>query len=263
MTRIRPESQYDFIPLTHKEIVEAYASNSAVTAYVEEIYPDLEVVKVKLGNDITATLPFSEFTIYPLRYSNKYSDNIPTNIRCMYTQKIRVKITYVDGDNVTVSRKQNMQEAYENLLVTQRTPMLITEVIQKTGFGDVGDGITGKILINDVCRTHIRHVKERLSKGEIIDVVILGADAEQRFAVSYKDTFKEYQKEDYPVGTKICGRIGDWIKVGSTSTYYVEVTPQVPAILTIFEHCHLKYGTTVECVVTGANEKGLYLKLAK
>lgn len=262
MTNIKPEANYEFIPLTSKEIVEAYASNSTVTARVEDILAGEEVVKVKLGNGIMATLPFSEVSIYPLRYSQRRPNDLSTNVRCLYMKKIRVKITSVDGDNITVSRKLNMLEAYEKLLNAKRVSMYITEAIEKSAFGDIGEGITGKILINDVCRTHLHHVRERLSHGQTIEVIIKDVDDEQRFAVSYRETFKEFQKEDYPVGMKVRARIGDWIKVASVSTYYAEITPQVPGILTIDEHRHMKYGTKVECVVTGANEKGLYLKLA-
>lgn len=260
MTEIKPEIKHDYIPLTREQIREAYTSGATVTGFVESINEAKEQFEVRLGNEIMATLPFSEVTIYALRFSKKNKSTVPTNIRCLHMRKIRVKVTGVDGDSITVSRKQNMLEAYNKLLGCKRVSMYITEVIEKSAFGDIGEGITGKLLINEVCRSHIHHVKERLSIKRTIDVVILGADDEQRFAVSYKQACKPYCKDDYPIGSIVKAKVGDWIKVTDTSCYYVDIAPQVPGIMTIHEHKHLDYGSDIQCIVTGANDKGLYLE---
>ena len=263
MTTIKPEISYDFVPLTREDIVAAYSSGTTVTGYVESILPAEKILEVRLGIGIIGVLPFSEATMYPLRYSKKKKFNIPTNIHCLTTKKIRVKITDVSGDEITLSRKANMIEAYFKLQNMQNASMYITEVIEKSAFGDIGEGLTGKILINEVCRTHIRHIKHRLAIGQTINVAMLGVDSEKRFAASYRQTFKPFCKEDYPLGMVITAKIGDWIEISDTSRYYVEVTPQVAAILRVYKHYHLDYGTEVECVVTGANDKGLYLELLK
>lgn len=261
MTDLRPEILHDFVSLTQVELNTAYAKGFTITGFVENILPEKEILEVRLGNDIIGILPFSEATMYPLRYSQKYESTIPTNVRCLVKKKVRVKVTKISGDEITLSRKQNMLEAYYKLHNVKNVSMHITQVIEKSAFGDIGEGLAGKILINEVCKTHIHHVNQRLSIGQIIDVVMLGVDSEKRFAVSYKQTFAPFRKEDYPIGTIVTGRIGDWIKVADTSKYFVEVTPQVPAILIINKHHHLEYGTEAECVVTGASDKGLYLEL--
>lgn len=261
MTEIKPEINHQFVPLTREEIMEAYTSGATVTGFVESIKTSKELVEVLLGNGIMATLPFSEVTMYPLRFSKKRNSTIPTNIRCLSMRKIRVKITEVDGDSITVSRKKNMLEAYNKLLTHKRASMYVTEVIEKSAFGDIGEGVTGKLLINEVCRTHIHHVKERITIGQTIDVVLMDADDEQRFAVSYRQAFKPYNKKDYPIGMVVKAKVGDWIRITDTSCYYVDIAPQVPGIMTIREHKHLEYGCDIECTVTGANDKGLYLEL--
>lgn len=261
MTEIKPEIKHDFVNLTREQITTAYKSGTTVTGFVEHVLPAEKVLEVKLGEDIIAILPFSEATMYPLRYSKKKPSNVPTNIRCLASRKIRVKISKISGDEITVSRKQNMLEAYFKLLDKKEASMYVTEVIEKSAFGDIGEGITGKILVNEICRTHIHHVGQRLSIGQIIDVSMLGVDSEKRFAASYRQTFKPFCKEDYPVGMTVLGVVGDWIQVANVSKYYVEITPQVPAILTVHTHKHLEYGSKIECVVTGANAKGLFLEL--
>ncbi len=261
MTEIRPEIRHDFVPLTREEIASAYKTGATVTGFVESISSANKVLEVRLGNGIMGILPFSEATMYPLRYSKKHKSKVPTNIRCLSMRKIRVKITKISGDEITLSRKKNMLEAYLKLQNMEKSSMYITEVIEKSAFGDIGEGLTGKILVNEVCRTHIHHVKQRLSVGQFIDVAMMDVDSEKRFAASYRQTFKPFRKEDYPVGMVVTGKIGDWIQVADTSKYYVEITPQVAAILTVYKHHHLDYGTEVECIVTGANDKGLYLEL--
>lgn len=263
MNEIKPEFHHDFALLTHEEIVEAHKNGCTVTGFVEKVIADKQVLEVRLGIGLVAILPFAEATIYPLRYSKKKASLLPTNIRCLIKRKIRVKITEVNGDFIAVSRKQNMLEALEYIRNIKRTPMYITNVIPKSVFGDIGEGIVGKIIINEVCRSHIKNVREYLSKGQTIDVVILEADDEQRFNVSYRQAFKPYCQEDYSTGMVVRGRIGDWINITDTSHYYVNIAPQVSGILTIKAHKHLEYGTNVECIVTGTCEKGLYLELAK
>lgn len=263
MTKIKPEISYDFVPLTREEIIAAHTNGTTVTGFVEKISRSKEVIEVRLGEGLKGILPFSEATMYPLRQSKSRKAKAPVNIRCLAMKKIRVKVIKISGDEIILSRKQNMLEACSKLNVMPKASMHITQVIEKSAFGDIGEGLTGKILINEVCRTHIHHVKQRLAVDQIIDVVVLGPDSENRYAASYRQTFKPYCEEDYPIGMKVTATVGDWLYVLDISKYYVEITPQVSGILVVDQHYHLDYGTKVDCVVTGANEKGLYLKLCK
>lgn len=132
MTDIRPEICHDFVPLTRDYVASAYATGTTVTGFVERILPEQKVLVVKLGDGIMGILPFTEVTMYPLRYSRRNTSNIPTNIRCLMSKKIRVKITKISGSEIILSRKQNMLEAYDTLLNTKTTSMYITEVIEKS-----------------------------------------------------------------------------------------------------------------------------------
>lgn len=265
MSKILPEIHHEFTNLSIEKVKNAYENGDTVTGFVKGVCPEKEVVYVRLGDGIVAMLPFSETTIYPMRYSKKHTSNLPTNVKCLLKRKIRVKISSIEGNTITVSRKKNMMEAYNHIYgcAGQRISMYVTEVINKTAFGDVGEGICGKLFINDVCRSHIKHVNEIIKERETIEVIIKDYDDEHRVSVSYRDAFKPYDKEDYKLGDTIVVTIGDWIKVADTSDYYVSVTPQVPGIMIANHHIHLDYGSKAECTITGTSDKGLYLVFVK
>lgn len=263
MSKILPEIHHKFRELTIEEVKEAYENGDTVTGFVDSISLEKEQVSILFGQDIMATMPFSEATIYPLRYSKRSQSKLPTNIKCLLKRKIRVKISSITADEIIVSRKKNMMEAYNHLQDCRQVSMYVTEVIPRTAFGDIGEGVTGKLFINDVCRNHIHNVGEYISERSTIDVVITGYDDEHRASVSYIKAFKPYCKEDYMVGDIIQVTIGDWIKVADTSAYYVSITPQVAGIMNVNRNLYLDYGSKAECVITGAGNKGLHLDFVK
>ena len=263
MSTFMPESYYKFSPMSMEDITSAYERHETVTGFVESIDVENEVLYVRLGSENLASMPFSEVTIYPFRYTKKDSSTLPTNIRCIIHKQIRVKITDINNEVITVSRKQNMQEAHNILLKKDKVSMYITNIIPKTVFGDIGEGINAKIFINEISRTHLKSSREFFKKGQAIDVILLGTDDEMRFIASYKRSFPPYRKEDYTVGMTIRGKVGDWIKICSTSAYYVSITPQVSGIMNIPQRMYLDYGCDVECIVNEATDKGLELAFSK
>ncbi|MBQ8043969.1 MAG: hypothetical protein IJ272_07480 [Clostridia bacterium] len=260
---IKPEFHHNYKNLTRAEVMDAHTSGRTITGFVEGVIENRNALKVHIGQELYAQLPFSEVTIYPLRYNSRNKSELPTNIRCLLHRKVRVKVTVVTSTYIEVSRKKNMEEALEEIKKCEKLPMYVTQVIDRSAFGDIGEGICGKLFINEVSQCHIHKVGEYISAGQTIDVVILEPDNEQRVNVSYKQSFKPYCKEDYYIGMNICCKVGDWIQVADTSSYYVNIAPQVSGIMTINEHKHIKYGSDVECVVTGVGEKGLFLKFTK
>ena len=262
MNTIKPEICYDYTPLTLDEVKHAHDRGETITGIVESISAETKEIMVKLGKDIMAKIPFDEATIYPLRYSKNAQSSIPSNIYFLLHHKIRAKVTSITQDDIILSRKKNMEEALHEVKKLPVAKMHITDIIPKTAFGDIGEGITGKLFINDVCMCHIRSVRDYFKRGQIIDVAVMNCDSDNQFAVSYKQTFDPYKKEDYKVGEQLICKVGDYIQVAATSKYYANVTPQVRGILFIDQRVHLNYGSEVNCVVTGATDKGLYLELA-
>jgi len=259
MEKLMPESSYTFTLLDREQITQG----RTVTGFVEKILPDQQIVQVRLGVGLIATMPFSEATMYPLRLKTDRLSAIPTNVLCLFRQTVRVKVVEITEDSIIVSRKANMQQAYEQLKAIKHTRMYILGVIAKTAFGDIGEGVVGKLFINEVCHCHVNDVRDFFSKGQTIDVVLLEPDDEQRFSVSYKQTYKPYCQQDYHVGMTVSGKVMRWIEITTKSKYFVYITPQVSGILTINHHQHIDYGTAVECVVTGVGDKGLFLELSK
>ncbi len=261
MKKIKPEIYHDYTSLSMQNIQEAMYTNSTVTGFVESISAEEKALNVRLGSRIIAKMPYYEATIYPLRYSKKTNTHIPTNVCCLLRQKIRVKVTNICGSTITVSRKKNMREALTKFDKMDIIPAYITGVINRTVFADCGEGIMGVIYINDICKCHIRSAFEYFQQHQSIHAAVLGVDSEGRVNLSYRQTFQAYSPDDYPVGTSIECKVGDYISDSEVPFYFVNVTPQVSGIM----HCvtPLSYGQKVECHVTGATPKGLFLKLTK
>lgn len=263
MSKIMPEIHHNYRNLSLDEITSACQTGESVTGFVESIDEATSEIKVRLGNDIYARLPFSEVTIYPFSYSKRVVSTLPINIKVLLNNKIRVKVTHVSHEAIYVSRKKNMEQAYKEILKLKRASFYITEVITRTAFGDIGDGVVGKLFINDVCRSHIHSVSEYFSRGQTIECAIGKADEANRIGISYKDMFTPYRPEDYTVGMPIRCKVGNWIRITDTSVYFVNITPQVSGIMIIPGHKHIDYGREVECVINNITNDGLYLDFCK
>lgn len=260
MYKFLPEAKYEYNSLTMADVKSAYENGTTITGYVKYIFPAKEEIKVKLGDDLYATLPFTEVTMYPWHYSRKNHSALPSNIRCLRNKKIRIKVTSIQEENILVSRKKNMEEAFELIKDCKYASLYITEVIPKSAFGDIGEGLVGKIFVNEISTAHIHHVKELLSHYQTIDTIILGIDEDRRINLSYKQTFRPFNKEDYSVGMTIPCRVCDPKGVNG---YYVYVSPQVSGIMVAEYYNQLDYGTNVEAVVTAIGNSGLFLKFSK
>jgi len=260
MFTIMPEVQHSYKSLCIEEVIEAFENNEPITGFVERINANAQVVNVRLGVGVLAYMPFSEVTLYPLRYNKSFSSTIPTNAAQLLNKKIRIRVTSIVDDYITVSRKQNMQLAFQTLVEKQTATMHITEIIEKSVFGDIGDGINGKIYISEVCQTHIKSASEILNLGDIINVVILKPDAQKRLSVSYRQTFPPYVKDDYPKGIIIKGKITDAIEKNNRKFYYVYISPQVSGILCLRNDELFRYGDKIQCTVVDTSDRGLYLK---
>ena len=258
---IKPEFHHEYTNLSREDILSAYQNGHTITGIVDGVIENRGALKIRLGRDVFAHLPFSEATIYPLRYNSVSA--LPTNIRCLIKQKVRVKVTMVTDKYIEVSRKKNMEVALEEIRKCEKLPMYVTQVISRSVFGDIGEGICGKIFIKEIAKCHMRHAAEAFKAGQTVDVVILEIDEENRVDASYRKAFKPYTPEDYKTGMVIWCRVADSIYVTNKSAYYVNITPQVSGILSIDGHLHLEYGSCVECRVKEATEQGPVLELIR
>ncbi len=258
---IKPEFHHEYTNLQRNDILDAYEKGHTITGIVEGVMENQGTLKIRLGHNLFAHLPFSEVSIYPFRYSSRSNSPLPTNIRCLMHKKVRVKVTVITDTYIEVSRKKNMELALEEIKKRKKLPMYVTQVIARSVFGDIGEGICGKIYIKEISKCHIHHATESFKIGQTVDVAVLDVDEQNRINASYRQAFKPYNLEDYTPGQVIWCRVGDYIYVTNKSSYYVNVTPQVSGILCIDGHVHLDYGSCVECRVKAAKDQGLVLEL--
>lgn len=265
-SQIYPEAKYEFEELSFEEVCDAYENNDTITGFVEEIRANQKELLIKLGKNIYGHLPFSEVTIYPFTYSSNPNRPLPIQVCTLLSKKVRVKITSIpDDDGIVLSRKKNMEEAYEYLTTCASCMFHITSLLPKMAFGDVGDGINACINVREVCRSRIRNISEYFHAGDMFWVNIIDKDDKKQFFVSYKQTFPRYNPDDFRHGDVYEGRICEAIDDEHTG-YYVDIIgcPNVSGILDANSLTPLlTYGTKVECYVCKTSEKGLKLRFVK
>lgn len=263
-TSFLPEICYQYKSLTLEDIFIAYADKQSVTGYVESLIEAEQKVVVRLGHDIIAHMPYVESTMYPLRKSDSLFSSIPTNVYSLVGKNIRVKIIRLNGKFITVSRKASMLEAFEHLCNCKQSNFHVTSIARKCAFGDVGAGIIGRVIIDEICRTHIKSIREYLKKGDVIPVCILARNADNYFDLSYKLACAPYIMSDYYVGMTVVGKVCDFVHGAQRPGFYVNIAPQVSGIMNVSNvHRKLKYGTKVQCFVTGISNSGLHLQFSK
>ena len=259
-SQIFPESCYNFKKLSREQVIEAKENGDTLTGYVESILGETEELEVTLGDNLSARLPFSEVTIYPLHHTANSNRVYPIQIEILLHKKIRVKVTDVTGDQITLSRKQNMLEAYEHLAKCDSAYFHITNVEQAFAYGDIGDGINARLYIREISRNHIKSVSEEFHRGDKVWVAIISANDKKQFELSYRKMFRPYNPDDYkpgdPVQCKVTVPVDDMM-----TGYYTSVTPQVRGIVDTDQV--LQYGDRILCTVNRAAEKGLKLRLVR
>lgn len=261
--RILPECCYQFNEMSYEDIKTAYSKQTTITGYVEEILTDKEEVMVKLGENMYGYIPFSEVTIYPLSYSHSSTRLYPVQIAILYHKNVRVKVSNITKERICLSRKQNMEEAYEHLKDCSTVYFHITSQTASMAFGDIGAGINGFLRIIDVCKARIRNISEYFHKHDMVWMSVLEVDDTKQFSLSYKNTFPPYSPKDFRTGDVYQGRIGEPVD-RLHSGYYIDISPNVNGIMDANSMTPiLRYGDKVECYISKSDAKGLKLKFLK
>lgn len=269
-SKLLPEASYEFKELTKAEVLEACSQSQTVTGIVVKIRNNSLIVKLgkQYGEEILGTLPFEEVTIYPFTYSRNRKKTLPIQIYTLLDKKIRVKITSVslisdsEEDDIMLSRKQNMLEAVDYLSKCEYAPFRVVNSLPTKLFGDIGDGINGKIPIKEVTKSRIRNVAEYFHIGDECLVKIISKDELNRFNLSYKETFAKYQPENFVVGDSYHAVVHEPVDQAH-SGYFVCINPQVTGIMDVDENTRFEYGDRVTCKVKQANPKGIKFALVK
>ncbi len=159
-------------------------------------------------------------------------------------QTLRAKIVKIDEErkNIVVSRRQLLEEERaekrEKLLQELEEGQVrqgeVKNIADFGAFIDLG-GIDGLLHVTDMSYGRIKHPREMLKIGDVIDVFVLSIDRERnRVALSLK-ALKEDPwaniAERYPVGTIHQGRIANIVSYG----LFVELEPGVEGLVHVTE----------------------------
>ena len=146
--------------------------------------------------------------------------------------------------------KEQAAEREEALDKLEEGSVVKGEVVRLTNFGafvDVG-GVDGLVHISEIAHERIGHPKDKLSKGDEIDVKVLKVDKErERVSLSIKETLAgpwDNLDEEMPAGSVIKGTVKRVTDFGA----FVEVKPGVEGLVHISEMAHKHVETPHEVV---------------
>ncbi len=161
-----------------------------------------------------------------------------------FGRTIRAKIVKIDEErkNIVVSRRQLLEEEraekrevlLRELAENQTRKGEVKNIADFGAFVDLG-GIDGLLHVTDMSYGRIKHPREMLKIGDIIDVMVIGIDRERnRVALSLKALQKDPWAEiaaRFPVGTVHKGRIANIVSYG----LFVELEPGVEGLVHVSE----------------------------
>lgn len=146
--------------------------------------------------------------------------------------------------------KEHAAEREEALANLEEGSVVSGEVVRLTNFGafvNVG-GVDGLVHISEIAHERIDHPKDKLSKGDKVDVKVLKVDKEQeRISLSIKDTLPgpwDNVEEELAPGTVTKGTVKRVTDFGA----FVEVKPGVEGLVHISEMAHKHVETPHEVV---------------
>lgn len=259
-----PEGCYEPQNLSIRDVKRAFSSGEMVIGRVISINELTHNIYVRLGDNVVGILPFSEATIYPLEYS-KINPNltIPLQVISLRCKVICAKIKNINDNQVILSRKDNMLEAFEALKDKEILPFFVTNARYTRVYGDIGCGLQGKIDVQNLCKSRVYSVTEICNNNDCIFVKVLKIDELKRFDLSHKEVFPKYNPDNYSYGDIVVGRVNSEID-DSFAGLYMYIDPQVSGILDYDENSpSLEYGDLVECMVSGASPNGLHLRFIR
>lgn len=142
------------------------------------------------------------------------------------------------------------QEALENL---EEGSVVTGTVVRLTNFGafvNLG-GVDGLVHVSEIAHERIGHPKEKLEKGDEVEVKVLKVDEEQeRVSLSIKETLPgpwDNVEDEFPAGSTVTGTVKRVADFGA----FVELKPGVEGLVHISELAHKHVETPHEVVANG------------
>ncbi|KAA3610865.1 MAG: 30S ribosomal protein S1 [Planctomycetota bacterium] len=193
-------------------------------------------IKGGLLVNVEGVLVFLPASQIDIRRTPEPGDFLNTTIRC--------KIVKIDEErrNIVVSRRQLLEEERmekrENLLKEidegQVRKGEVKNIADFGAFVDLG-GMDGLLHVTDMSYGRIKHPREMVKIGDVIDVYVLKIDRDRnRVALSLKALHQdpwEAISERYPVSSVHTGRIANIVPYG----LFVELEPGVEGLVHVSE----------------------------
>jgi small subunit ribosomal protein S1 len=200
------------------QLEEAWRSGVPVEGLVEK--ETKGGYEVKLGGTARAFCPFSQIAL-------RRVDNPETLIGTRLT--FRITDYAENGRNIVVSRRALLEEeqklireeAQAGITVGMKVSGTVTSLQDFGAFVDIG-GLEGLIPISEIGWTRVNDVRDVLSVGQQVQVVIKTIDREkERISLSLKDTLSDpwdLALEKYPEGSFHTGKVSRLAPFGAFVT---------------------------------------------
>lgn len=260
-----PESDFKVDDnITLDELKRKWQSNTTIVVSPRTYNIKKGYVRVYLGNNIYGCLPFSEVSLEDIK-----DEIVPVQVRAiMRKQSIRVKITKIEGKEILLSRKSNLEEVFNQISNIEKGIYyaMVERVDKHCVFFDIAEGICAYCEIKQLSRVFIKDARDWISVGRHMRVRVTQiSESEHRVWCSAKKAaFGDYKK--IKAGTKIVAKVGDEIRDtdGHITGFYVEITPAISGIADIRDNItteYPKFGDIVWCYVRSVNPKERHIKL--
>ena len=210
-----------------EQLEEAWRSGIPVEGFVEkEIKGGYEI---KIGGSVRAFCPFSQIALRRVAADDVVGKHFPFKIS-EYAER---------GRNIVVSRRSMLEEErlrekealQETLSVGQTVRGTVSSLRDFGAFINIG-GIEGLLPISEVGWGRVTDIRERLTEGQEIEVVIKSLDWEkEKFSFSLKDALPdpwELAVQTYPEGAYVTGRVASLANFGAFVTLGEGVDGLIP-----------------------------------
>lgn len=217
-------------------------------------------LKVFLGNNLFGFIPFDQISIYPISKIDSTTMALPREIYFLLEKQIFAIVESV-GDEIILSRKNNMAMAKEYLFSQTHAQAYIYNINVTLGFADLGYGILGFINIREVCKSRLRTIEDLLKLNTSYPMKIIGYDENrQSFLLSYKEAFGSYEdcSKDFIVSETYLVTVFERI---NTDGYYVYIAPDISGIMD--SELEIPYGTKVWAQLKKIGDIGFKLRFCK
>ncbi len=214
---------------------------------------------VKFTKDIYGYIPEEEISIYPL-----FKDNgVPSSeLYSLIGKKVSVKVIGFLDKTPILSRKLNMQRAFENLQhISGPIKAYIKNYMPTAFFCDIGAGIRGILHVKDYTNARLKSITDLGNNPkDVLDVVIKEIDYEkQSYLLNYKSLFINQTFSLHPKDFVECTIL---LPVPQTNDgYFCTINPSTVGIINIPQDTTVYYGQKVIAIVRGYSKTGDRLKL--